>query len=152
MSSKAGEGAEGVLAVAGWHPDSFGVPGWWDGHAWDMDVRGSGQERTWALLSYLSLLVVVLVPAIVLRVTAGRRDRFTRHHTAEVLNAQIWFLVVWFALWIPLFLTGGDEAEPPVGPGSARSSDSWRSFQRQDSRSVPRSRHLGGTGGFIRLL
>lgn len=86
----------------------------WDGHAWDMDVRGSGQERTWALLSYLSLLVVVLVPAIVLRVTAGRRDRFTRHHTAEVLNAQIWFLVVWFALWIPLFLTGGDEAEPPA--------------------------------------
>jgi len=112
MSSKAGEGAEGVLAVAGWHPDSFGVPGWWDGHAWDMAVRGSGPEQTWALLNYLSLLVVVLVPAIVLRVTAGRRDRFTGHHTTEALNAQILFLVVWFVLRIPLFLTGGDGAEP----------------------------------------
>ena len=87
---------------------------WWDGHAWDVATRRSGQERTWALISHLSLLVMILVPAIVLRVTVGRRDSFTRHHTTEALNAQIWFLVVWNALMLPLILTSGDGAEPPA--------------------------------------
>jgi hypothetical protein len=41
-------------------------------------------------------------------------DRSTRHHTAEALKAQIWFLVVWNALMLPLILTNGDGAEPPV--------------------------------------
>ena len=41
-------------------------------------------------------------------------DRSTRHHTAEALKAQIWFLVVWNAVMLPLILTSGDGAEPPV--------------------------------------
>jgi uncharacterized Tic20 family protein len=114
MSIEIGGGAERVLPPAGWYPDSSGGLRWWDGHAWDMATRGSGQERTWALLSHLSLLVMILVPAIVLRVTVGQRDRFTRHHTTEALNAQIWFLVVWNALMLPLILTSGDSAEPPA--------------------------------------
>ena len=114
MSSEAGDFAKGVLSPAGWYPDSSGGLWWWDGHAWDMTKQWSGQERTWALLSHLSFFVLFLVSAIVLRVTVGRRDRFTRHHTAEALNAQIWFLVVWNALWIPLFLTSGDGADPPA--------------------------------------
>jgi uncharacterized Tic20 family protein len=114
MSSQVGDGTESVLAPAGWYPDSSGVPRWWDGHAWDMAQRGSGQERTWALLSHLSFFVLFLFSAIVLRVAVGRRDPFTRHHTTEALNAQIWFFVVWNALWIPLFLTSGDGAEPPA--------------------------------------
>ena len=114
MNSEAGDVAERVLSPAGWYPDSAGGLWWWDGHAWDVATRRSGQERTWALLSHLSLLVVILVPAIVLRVAVGRRDSFTRHHTTEALNAQIWFLVVWNALMLPLILTSGDGAEPPA--------------------------------------
>ena len=113
MSSEVGGGTENVLAPAGWYPDSYGVPRWWDGHAWDMAKKGSGQERTWALLSHLSFFVLFLVPAIVLRMTVGRRDPFTRHHTTEALNAQIWFLMVWNALLLPLILTSRDGGDPP---------------------------------------
>jgi len=76
MSSASGGGTEGVLAAAGWYPDSSGLLRWWDGHGWDMAKRGSGQAPTWALLSHLSLFVMLLVAAIVLRVSVGRRDRF----------------------------------------------------------------------------
>jgi uncharacterized Tic20 family protein len=113
MSSHVGDGTESVRAPAGWYPDSSGAPRWWDGHAWDMAKRGSGQERTWALLSHLSFFVLFLVPAIVLRVTVGRQDPFTRHHTTEALNAQIWFAVVWNALLLPLILTSRDGGDPP---------------------------------------
>jgi hypothetical protein len=112
MRSEAGGGTEGVLGAAGWYPDSSGVPRWWDGQARDMAKRGSGQERTWALLSHLCLFVMPLVPAIVLRVTVGRRDRFTRHHTTEALNAQIWFVVIWNALMLPLIVTSWDGGNP----------------------------------------
>jgi uncharacterized Tic20 family protein len=61
-----------------------------------------------------------LVPAIVLRVTVGRRDRFTRHHTTEALNAQIWFVVIWNVLLLPLDVTSRDGGDPPgwayIGP------------------------------------
>ena len=113
MSSQVGDGMERVLAAAGWYPDSSGVLHWWDGYAWDLTKQWSGQERTWAVLSHLSFFVLFLVPAIVLRVTVGRRDRFTRHHTTEALNAQIWFLVVWNALLLPLILASRDGGDPP---------------------------------------
>ena len=120
MSSHVGDGAESVLAPAGWYPDSSGARRWWDGHAWDMANRGSGHERTWALLSHLSFFVLILVPAIVLRVTVGRRDPFTRHHTTEALNAQIWFLVIWNVCLLPLDVTSGGGGDPPawafIGP------------------------------------
>jgi hypothetical protein len=89
MSSASGGGTESVLAAAGWYPDSAGVLRWWDGLAWDMAKRGPGQQRTWAVLSHLSFFVLFLIPAIVLRVTVGRQDRFTRHHTTEALNARL---------------------------------------------------------------
>ena len=112
MSSEVGGGTEGVLAAAGWYPDSSGVPRWWDGHAWDMAKRGSGQDPTWAILSHLSQFVMLVVPAIVLRVTVGRRDRFTRHHTTEALNAQIWFVVIWIVILLPPYVTSWDGGDP----------------------------------------
>jgi uncharacterized Tic20 family protein len=113
MSSASGGGTEGVLAAAGWYPDSSGVVRWWDGHGWDMAKRGPGPAPTWAVLSHLSFFVLFLVPAIVLRVTVGRRDRFTRHHTTEALNAQIWFAVIWNALLLPLIVTSRGGGDPP---------------------------------------
>lgn len=94
--------------------DSSGVPRWSDGHAWDTANRGSEQERTWAMLSHLSFFVPLLVPAIVLRVTVGRRDPFTRHHTTEALNAQIWFLMIWSVLLLPWILIGIEGGDPPA--------------------------------------
>jgi hypothetical protein len=115
-----------------------------------MAKRGSGQERTWALLSHLSFFVLFLVLAIVLRVTVGRRDPFTRHHTTEALNAQTWFLVVWNALWIPLFLTSGDGAEPPAWAWLGPLFGFVAFLARQDSRSVAQSKPGGESGGGIR--
>lgn len=112
MSSEVGDGTQGVLAAAGWYPDSSGVPRWWDGHAWDMAKGGSGQESTWAVLSHLSLFVMLVVPALVLRVTVGRRDRFTRHHTTEALNAQIWFVLIWIVILLPPYVTSWDGGDP----------------------------------------
>ena len=114
MSSASGGGTEGVLAAAGWYPDSAGVLHWWDGQAWDMAKRGPGPAPTWAVLSHLSFFVLFLVPAIVLRVTVGRRDRFTRHHTTEALNAQIWFAVIWNACLLPLDVTSWRGGDPPA--------------------------------------
>ena len=113
MRSASGGGTEGVLAAAGWYPNSPGLLHWWDGQAWDMAKRVPGPAPTWAVLSHLSFFVLFLVPAIVLRVTVGRRDRFTRHHTTEAVNAQIWFAVIWNAVLLPLDVTSWRGGDPP---------------------------------------
>jgi uncharacterized Tic20 family protein len=114
MSSASGGRTEGVLAAAGWYPDSSGLLRWWDGQAWDTAKRGPGPAPTWAVLGHLSFFVLFLVPAIVLRVTVGRRDRFARHHTTEALNAQIWFAVIWNACLLPLDVISWGGGDPPV--------------------------------------
>jgi uncharacterized Tic20 family protein len=114
MSSDAGVGTERAVSPPGLYPDSLGVVRWWDGRAWDMTRRSPGQEHLWAILGHLSLLTMLMFPALVLRVTVGRQDRFTRHHTTEALNAQIWFVVIWNGLLLPLFLTSKNGGETPV--------------------------------------
>jgi Domain of unknown function (DUF4870) len=54
--------------------------------------------------------VPVLVAVAVLR-TLGRKDPFVRHHAAEAVNVQLWFLlssisvgIAWFCLASPWFL------------------------------------------------
>jgi len=80
---------------------------------------GHGLQGVWAgtdlgLLGHLTFFVMPLVPAIVLRGTVGRAGRFTRHHTTEALNAQIWFVVIWNALLLPLILTSRDGGDTPA--------------------------------------
>ena len=60
------------------------------------------------------LLRNALRPATILRVTVGRGNRFTRHHTNEAPNAQIWFDLVWNAVLVPIVLTSRDEGGLPV--------------------------------------
>jgi uncharacterized Tic20 family protein len=111
----AGDSAGG-FAAPGWYPDGSGAWRWWDGYAWG-PVQRSRQAPSWALLAHLSLFVMMLVPAIVLRATVGAgQDRFTRHHTTEALNAQIWAALAWNVLLLPLVLTSwfssSDDAPP----------------------------------------
>lgn len=65
-----------------------------------------------AILSHLSWLALPLVLPIVLRVVGGRQGRFTRHHTNEALNAQIWFAIIWNASIITMIASTGDGEAP----------------------------------------
>jgi len=60
-----------------------------------------------------------VITPLVIRLTAGRRNPFTKHHSSEALNAQIWFAVLWNALLLPFAVplwTAYWSGTAPVGP------------------------------------
>jgi uncharacterized Tic20 family protein len=107
----------------GWYPDHTGRIVWWDGYRWTVPLaQNQGQpDRTWAILSHLSHLALAVVAPIIIRVTAGKTDPFVRHHATEALNAQITFVIVWFATIFTMIGTTvattatDDMADPPWG-------------------------------------
>jgi uncharacterized Tic20 family protein len=73
-------------------------------------------DRTWAVLSHVSFLVLAVIAPLVIRLTAGKNDPFARHHATEALNAQIFFVIIWNVLLgslIALASANPDEANPP---------------------------------------
>jgi hypothetical protein len=48
-----------------------------------------------------------LLPALALRLTVGREDPWTRHHSTEALNGQLWLLVFWNGFLAPTFFASG---------------------------------------------
>ncbi|HEX3004798.1 MAG TPA: DUF4870 domain-containing protein [Angustibacter sp.] len=67
-----------------------------------------------AIIAHVTMFVLPVLVAIALRVTVGRSDdRFTKHHTNEAMNAQLWFVIVWNLAAVPLIFFG--EAEEPPG-------------------------------------
>ena len=119
MNTDASGDYAGRALPPGWYQDPSGAVRWWDGRAWNMIVPNPAPGRTWAVLSYLSFFVMPFVPAIILRVTVGRGDRFTRHHTNEALNAQIWFGLIWNA-GFPLYDLAVISPVPRLAKGLCR--------------------------------
>lgn len=100
------------LPGPGWYQDASGALRWWDGRAWGpaAPVKNTSVDvwRLVAIFCHLGTFIFLLVGAIALRVMAGSRDRFTKHHTNEALNAQIWFVVVWIACVLTFMLARND--------------------------------------------
>ena len=67
----------------------------WDGRSWTVAAPESPPDRTWAVLAHLSLFALPVVGALAIRLTAGSRDEFVKHHSTEALNAQILFGLIW---------------------------------------------------------
>jgi uncharacterized Tic20 family protein len=67
-------------------------------------------------MSHVTLFVLAVIGPLVIYLTVGRGDRFVKHHAAEALNAQIWFVIVWNALLLPVMIAGfvSGDAGPPV--------------------------------------
>jgi uncharacterized Tic20 family protein len=88
---------------------------WWDGHSWTSNVAVRAPDRTWATISHVTVFVLAVIGPLVIYLTAGRNDRFVKHHAAEALNAQIWFAIAWNALLVPLIIASfvsGDAGAP----------------------------------------
>lgn len=91
----------------GWYPAADGRPWWWDGRQWLLPAPERPVDPTLSVLPHLAFFVVPVVGAVVVLLTLGRRDAFVRHHAAEAVNAQIWFLlayVVGFVAWLATIL------------------------------------------------
>jgi uncharacterized Tic20 family protein len=73
-------------------------------------------DRTWAAIAHVTIFVLAIVGPLVIYLTGGRTDPFVKHHAAEALNVQIWFVIVWNALLGPLVIAGfvSGDAGPPL--------------------------------------
>lgn len=98
----------------GWYPESPERLRWWDGQTWTPNVAVRTPDRAWATISHVTVFVLAVIGPLVIYLTAGRNDRFAKHHAAEALNAQIWFAIAWNALLGPLVIVGF--ASGDVGP------------------------------------
>lgn len=105
---------ERPVAPPGWYGDATGQPRWWDGNRW-VEPGEQRPESTWSLFSHLSWFVLPILCPLLVRVIRGKRDRFSKHHATEALNAHLTFLVFLVALIASVWLTEANHA----GPGSS---------------------------------
>jgi uncharacterized Tic20 family protein len=92
------------LPAAGWYHDGTTLR-WWDGSSWG-PVAPPGSfgsppsdpirdGSTLAVLSHVGFIIAAVVLALVIRLTEGNKNDYTRHHSSEALNFQLTFLIVW---------------------------------------------------------
>ena len=82
-----------ALPPPGWYPAADGRLWWWDGGRWLLPAPDRPVDPALGVLPHVAFFVVPVVGAVAVLLTAGRRDEFVRHHAAEAVNAQIWFLL-----------------------------------------------------------
>ena len=110
------------MPAPGWYPE----PGtshlrWWDGSTWGPYAPSQAPpDKTLAVLSHLGAVIGGFILPLIIYLTAGKRDAYIRHHSAEALNFQLtWligFLTAFVLMFSTLFATAGlDSSEPPVG-------------------------------------
>jgi uncharacterized Tic20 family protein len=93
------------LPAAGWYHDGTTLR-WWDGTSWGPAAPpGSFGSQpadpiqdgsTLAVLSHVGFVIAAVVLALVVRLTEGNKNEYTRHHSTEALNFQLTFLIIWF--------------------------------------------------------
>ncbi len=91
----------------GWYPAAGGHLWWWDGRQWVLRAPDRPVDPTLSVLPHLAFFVAPVVGAVAVLLTLGRRDAFVRHHAAEAVNAQIWFLLAYgvgFLAWLGVVL------------------------------------------------
>ena len=94
----------------GWYDDGSGAQRWWDGYAWGPVAPASDQtpEEAGQLLSVLSwagFFVFAVVLPLVVYLTEGKKNRYTRWHSAEAFNLQLTFLIAWILAFVAIFVT-----------------------------------------------
>lgn len=107
---------ERPVAPPGWYRDATGQEKWWDGSRW-VEPGAQRPESTWSLFSHLSWFVLPILCPLLVRIIRGKRDRFSKHHSTEALNAHLTFLVFLIALIASVWLIGANN------PG--RSTTGW---------------------------
>ncbi len=109
-------------APAGWYNDGHGHR-WWDGTQWGPYAPAAPgydpNDKTFAILSHLGMLVGGFVPALVLYLISTDSNRpMTRWHAREALNFQITFTIVWligFALMFGSIVSSAATESIPFG-------------------------------------
>ena len=66
------------------------------------DPMAPDEERTWAMLSHLSGIVLLVIGPLIIMLVFGPRSEFVRRQAAEALNFQI---IIAIGLLISLILT-----------------------------------------------
>ncbi|MDG2027222.1 MAG: DUF4870 domain-containing protein [Acidimicrobiales bacterium] len=78
----------------GWYPSTPGSQAYWDGTAWTGDVAplasaSVSDEKTWAVLTHLSVFLLSFVGPLVVYLIKRDESPFLRAHAAAALNLQI---------------------------------------------------------------
>lgn len=92
------------LPAAGWYHDGTTLR-WWDGTSWgpaapagpfgSQPVDPIRDGSTLSVLSHVGFVIAAVLLALVIRLTEGKKNDYTRHHSTEALNFQLTFLLVW---------------------------------------------------------
>lgn len=82
------------------------------------DVPTIPDERTWGMLSHLSIFVLGIIGPAVIMATKGSESRFVRDQAVEALNFQICVAIAWVVVFILSFLIVGLLLIPVVAIGS----------------------------------
>ncbi|MGL4173686.1 MAG: DUF4870 domain-containing protein [Actinomycetota bacterium] len=97
---------------AGWSPPPAGGPGYGapppgPGYAAPGGQMSPSDQRTWALLAHLSVLILWFIGPLVIYLVCKDRGPFTRRHSANALNFQIILTIFIFVNLILMPITFG---------------------------------------------